>query len=78
MHTSDALSRLHNLMDTPKNKDVIPLSIEHAHSHWIENLYAHKTKEYNTAKVKRKCSTPPKPKLDQDSIPKTAANTHTT
>ena len=23
MHTSDALSRLHNLMDTPNNKDVI-------------------------------------------------------
>ena len=25
MHTSDALSRLHNLTDTPDNKDVIPL-----------------------------------------------------
>ena len=24
MHTSDALSRLHNLTDTPENKDVIP------------------------------------------------------
>ena len=25
MHTSDALSRLHNLTDTPGNKDIIPL-----------------------------------------------------
>ena len=26
MHTSDTLSRLHNLTDTPDNKDVIPLN----------------------------------------------------
>ena len=26
MQTSNALSRLHNLMDTPDNKDVIPLN----------------------------------------------------
>ena len=26
MHTSDALSRLHNLTDTPDNKDIIPLN----------------------------------------------------
>ena len=26
MHTSDALSRLHNFMDTPDQKDVIPLN----------------------------------------------------
>ena len=26
MHTSDALSRLHNLKDTPDSKDVIPLN----------------------------------------------------
>ena len=26
MHTSDTLSRLHKLMDTPDNKDVIPLN----------------------------------------------------
>ena len=25
MHTSNTLSRLHNLMDAPDNKDVIPL-----------------------------------------------------
>ena len=45
MHTSDTLSRLHNLTDTADNKDVIPLNvlqhlmpnyIEHAYSHWIE------------------------------------------
>ena len=54
MHTSDALSRLHNLTDTPENKDVIPLNflqhftpnyIEHAYLHWVENLHAHKTKD---------------------------------
>ena len=27
MHTSDALSKLHNLTDTPDNKDVIPLNL---------------------------------------------------
>ena len=26
MHTSDALSRLHNFTDTPDQKDVIPLN----------------------------------------------------
>ena len=53
MHTSDALSRLHNFTDTPDQKDVIPLNflqhftpnyIEHSYSHLVENLYAHKTK----------------------------------
>ena len=61
MHTSDALNRLHNLTDTPENKDVIPLNflqhftpnyIEHAYSHWVENLYAHKTKDCDTTQVK--------------------------
>ena len=50
MHTSYAVSRLHNLMDTPDNKDVIPLKflqhftpnyIKHAYSHWLDNLYVH-------------------------------------
>ena len=49
MHTSDALSRLHNSTDTPDQKDVIPLNflqhftlhyIEHSYSHLVENLYA--------------------------------------
>ena len=57
MHTSDALSRLQNLTDTPDNKDVIPLNflqhftpnyIEHAYSHFLENLYDHKTKNLDT------------------------------
>ena len=52
MHTSDALSRLHNFTDTPDQKDVIPLNflqhftphyIEHSYSHLVENFYAHKT-----------------------------------
>ena len=63
MHTSDILSRLQNIADTPDNKDIIPLNflqrltpnyIEHAYSHLVENLYVHKTKSTNTTKVKRK------------------------
>ena len=83
IHTSDALSRLHNLTDTPENKDVIPLNflhftpnyIEHAYLHWVENLYAHKTKDCDTTQVKRKCSRPPKQKIEQNEIQKPAANT---
>ena len=87
MHTSDALSRLHNLTDTPDNKNVIPLNflqhftpnyIEHAYSHWVENLYAHKTEDFDTTKVKRKHGRPPKQKTEQDKIQKSAANTCTT
>ena len=71
MHTSDALSRLHNFTDTPDQKDVIPLNflqnftpdcIEHSYSHLVENLYAHKTKTLDATTVKRKCSRQPKPK----------------
>ena len=55
MHISDALSRLHNLMDTPDNKHVIPLNfsqpftpkyIEQAYLYWVDNLHVHKTKDY--------------------------------
>ena len=71
MHTSDALSRLHNFTDTPDQKNVIPLNflqhftphyIEHSYSHLVENLYTHKTKTLDTTTVKRKCGRPPKPK----------------
>ena len=71
MHTSDALSRLHNFTDTPNQKDVVPLNflqhftpnyIEHSYSHLMENLYAHKTKTLDTMTFKRKCGRPPKPK----------------
>ena len=71
MHTSDALSRLHDFTDTPDQKDIIPLNflqhftpnyIEHSYSHLVENLYAHKTKTLDAATVKRKCGRPPKPK----------------
>ena len=71
MHTSDALSRLHNFTDTHDHKNVIPLNflqhftpnyIEHSYSHLVENLYAHKTKTLDTMPVKRKCGRPPKPK----------------
>ena len=73
MHTSDALSQLHNFTDTPDEKDVIPLNflqhftpnyIEHSYSHLVENLYVHKTKTLDTMPVKRKCGRPPKPKLE--------------
>ena len=71
MHTSDTLSRLYNFMDTPDQKDIIPLNflqhftshyIEHSYSHLVENLYAHKTKTLDATIVKRKCGRPPKPK----------------
>ena len=71
MHTSDALSRLHNFTDTPDQKDVISLNflqhftphyIEHSYSHLVENLYAHKTKTLDATMVKRKHGRPPKPK----------------
>ena len=71
MHTSDALSWLHNFTDTPDDRDVIPLNflqhftpnyIEHSYSHLVENLYAHKTKTLDTMPVKRKHGRPPKPK----------------
>ena len=71
MHTSDALSRLHNFTDTPDQKDIIPLNflqhftphyIEHSYSHLVESLYAHKTKTLDTTPVKRKHGRPPKPK----------------
>ena len=61
MHTSDALSRLHNFTDTPDDKDVIPLKflqhttpnyIKHSYSHFVENLYIHKTKTLDATPVK--------------------------
>ena len=89
MHTSDALSRLQNIADTPDNKDVIPLNflqhlapncIEHTYSHLVENFYIHKTKSIDTTQVKRKRGRPPKPKLENsnsNSSSATAANTLT-
>ena len=71
MHTSNALSRLHNFTDTPDQKDVIPLNflqhftphyIEHSYSYLVENLYAHKTKTLAATTVQRKRGKPPKPK----------------
>ena len=72
MHTSDALSRLQNIADTPDNKDVIPLNflhlapnyIEHTYSHLVQNLYVHKTKSMDTTQVKRKCGRPPTSKSE--------------
>ena len=87
MHTSDALSRLHNLTDTPDNKDVIPLNvlqhftpnyIEHAYLHWVENLYIYKTKDCDTTQVRRKHGRLPKQKIEQHETQKPAANTSTT
>ena len=90
MHTSDALSRLHNFTGTPDDKDVITLNflqhftpnyIEHSYSHLVENFYAHKTEILDTMPVKRKHSRPPKPKpeipISKTRTP-TAAKTPTT
>ena len=77
-------------MDTPNNKDVIPLNflqhftpnyIEHAYSHLVENLYVHKTKSMDTTQVKRKCGRPSKAKPENPNSnpnPTTAATTRTT
>ena len=89
MHTSDTLSGLQNITDTPDNKDIIPLNflqhltpnyIEHAYSHLVENIYVHKTKSLDTTQVKRKCGRPPKAKpenLNPNVKDTTAATTHT-
>ena len=83
MHTSNALSRLHNLTDTPDNKDAIPLNflqhltpnyIKHSYSHWADNFYVHKTKDYDTTQVKRKCGRTPKQKTKLDITQMPAAN----
>ena len=67
----DRLSRFQNIVDTPDNKDVIPLNflqhltpnyIEHAYSHLVENLFVHETKSLDTTQVKRKCDRLPKAK----------------
>ena len=84
MHTSDVLSRLHSLMDTPDNKDVILLNflqhiipnyIEHTYLHWVDNLYVAKTKDYDMTQVKRKHGRLPKQKTGLDNTQKPAANT---
>ena len=90
MHTSDALSRLHNFTNTPDDKEVIPLNflqhitpnyIEYSYSHFVENLYIHKTKALDATQVKWKHGRPPKPKseipISKTRTP-TAAKTSTT
>ena len=86
MHTRDTLSRLHNLTDTPDSKDVIPLNflqhltskyIKHSYSHWADNLYVQKAKNYDTTEVKRKCGRPPKQETKLDITQTPAANTCT-
>ena len=40
MHTSDTLSRLNNIADTPDNKDVIPLNfLQHLTPNYIEHIF---------------------------------------
>ena len=90
MHTSDALSRLHNFTDTHDQKDIIPLKFLatfHTKLHrtfifsFSRNLYAHKTKTLDAMTVKRKCGRPPKPKsqiLTSKTRTTTAANNLTT
>ena len=90
MHTSNALSRLHNFTDIPDQKDAISLNflkhfipnyIKHSYSHLVETLYAHKTKTLDTTTVKRKHGRPPKPKpqiLNSKTRTMTAAKNLTT
>ena len=87
MHTSDALSRLHNLIDTPDSKDIVPFNFlqhltpnyfEHSYSHWTDNLYVQKTKDYDMIQVKRKCGRLPKQKTKPNTCQMPAANTNTT
>ena len=60
MHTSEALSRLQNIADTPDNKDVIPLNfLQHLTPNYIEHTYftfgrnflcsQHKINRYHTS-----------------------------
>ena len=89
MHRSNALSRLQNIADTHDNKDIIPLNflqhlapnyIEHTYSHLVENVSVHNTKSIDTTQVKRKCSRPPKSKLENSNSNlkcTTAATTYT-
>ena len=86
LHTSNALSRLHNLTDTPDSKDIIPLSflqhrtpnyVKHSYSQWTDSLYVHKTKDYDTTQVKRKHGRPPKQKTKPDTTQMPAVNTST-
>ena len=62
MHTSEAFSRLQNLMDTPDMKNIMPLNflqhftphyIEHSYSHLVKNIYAHKTKTLDATTIKK-------------------------
>ena len=47
MHTSNALSRLQNIVDMPDNKDVIPLNfLQHLTPNYIKHTYSH---------LRRKC-----------------------
>ena len=42
MHTSDELSRLQNIADTPNNKDVIPLNfLQHLTPNYTDHTYSH-------------------------------------
>ena len=89
MHTSDTLSRLQNIADTPNNKDIIPLNflphltpnyIKDTYSHLVENFYVHNTKSINTTQVKRKHGRPPISKLENSNSNlkcTTAVTTHT-
>ena len=54
-----------------------PYYIEHSYSHWVDNLYVHKTKDYDMTQVKRKHGRPPKQKTGLDNTQMTTANTCT-
>ena len=60
-----------------KARDEASNYIKHSYSHWADNLYVHKTKDYDMTQVKRKPGRPPKQKTKHDITQVPAANTHT-
>ena len=57
MHTSDALSRLHNFTVTPDQKDVIPLNfLQHFTPHYIEHSYSHLLKIFMHTRQSIRCN----------------------
>ena len=86
MYTSAALSRLHNLTDSPNNKDIMPLNflqhilpnyIKHSYVQNADTLYVHKTKDIDATKIKRKKGLPLKKVETKPKTPKPAATTRT-
>ena len=62
---------------SPVLQHLTPNYIKHSYSQWADNLYVHKTKDYDMTQLKTKCGRPPKKKTKLDITQTPAANTHT-